>query len=902
MIPLKITLKNFLSYGAEIQQVDFSTYPLICLSGKNGHGKSALLDAMTWALWGQARKTIGTAKADQGLLRLGQTQMMVILDFSFNDQYYRVKREFMVTYGKPYAVLEVGILDPETDKTISLTDKTIRDTQHKIDSLLKLDYESFINSAFLRQGQANEFSKKTPKERKEVLATILGLNQYEAVRKLATEKVRQAQNDGANLAVLNEQLHEELQKNGLINTQLVEVHTKLAGIDEQEKQLVHTKKQLEQEKLVVAEQQKKRDMLLFQLEQAEKEELKNQDILRVLVTTWRTINAKQRNMLDHHHLELHKQKLTAEINEHQQLLQKNLELKEQWLQYKEAAHAIEKKLHDEQLTGLHAQHIKLEQLNMAHKNVTTSLAETEKIDQQLQRERDLLNKELHNCDNHIKQCSIDSAAFTLQQKIFEKRKDFYQRFVTYGNMLTTELEGLTHKQHLATDDDDPCCPLCEQNLSAARRRFLKTKFAKQESWLIHRRNRIKRLLTDLKQILIEQHAQLEIIKKNHDVATRLTIKREDLVNNRSKIEQSLSDLEKKRTELQTQHIKISQEREYAQQALAKAQEKKIGTQELNGIQEKLLTLEQQLKKIRYNQSEHHTATEQLNKVEQALAAHAEFKHEVSKQQDRAHEVHLQCMALKKLKKDKTELATQTNLYAPIPTRELQLQQQEQQITLQHTTLAHDKGQLLQEKGSLEHQQENIIKLEGTHKIHQQKIVQLMQTIDEYQIIAGAMGKDGIQALLIEDALPEIEQEANDLLSKLTNNQAHIIIESLRDLKKGGMKETLDIKISDPAGIRPYEMFSGGEAFRIDFALRIAISKLLARRAGTSLQTLIIDEGFGSQDEEGLGNIMDALYKIQDDFAKIIIVSHLPAMKDQFPVHFVIDKGPQGSRVTVIEQG
>ena len=106
-------------------------------------------------------------------------------------------------------------------------------------------------------------------------------------------------------------------------------------------------------------------------------------------------------------------------------------------------------------------------------------------------------------------------------------------------------------------------------------------------------------------------------------------------------------------------------------------------------------------------------------------------------------------------------------------------------------------------------------------------------------------------LLIEDAIPEIEQEANHLLAKLTNNQAQIFIESLRDLKKGGTKETLDIKISDAGGIRPYELFSGGEAFRIDFALRIAISKLLARRAGTALQTLIIDEGFGSQDEEGL---------------------------------------------------
>jgi exonuclease SbcC len=129
-----------------------------------------------------------------------------------------------------------------------------------------------------------------------------------------------------------------------------------------------------------------------------------------------------------------------------------------------------------------------------------------------------------------------------------------------------------------------------------------------------------------------------------------------------------------------------------------------------------------------------------------------------------------------------------------------------------------------------------------------------------------------------------------------------MIESVRDLKKGGTKETLDIKISDSAGIRPYELFSGGEAFRIDFALRIAISKLLARRAGADLQTLIIDEGFGSQDEEGLSLIMDTLYAIQEEFAKIIIVSHLPHMKDHFPVHFVIEKYAGTSMVTVFEQG
>jgi len=175
-------------------------------------------------------------------------------------------------------------------------------------------------------------------------------------------------------------------------------------------------------------------------------------------------------------------------------------------------------------------------------------------------------------------------------------------------------------------------------------------------------------------------------------------------------------------------------------------------------------------------------------------------------------------------------------------------------------------------------------------------------IEDYQHIARAFGKDGIQGLLIEHIMPELESEANDILSRLTNNQAHLKLESQRELKSGSLKETLEIKISDAMGIRPYELFSGGEAFRIDFALRLAISKLLARRAGTSLQTLIIDEGFGSQDEEGLTHIMEALYTIQNEFAKIIIVSHLPTMKDQFPVHFAVHKGPKGSSVQVIEQG
>jgi exonuclease SbcC len=117
----------------------------------------------------------------------------------------------------------------------------------------------------------------------------------------------------------------------------------------------------------------------------------------------------------------------------------------------------------------------------------------------------------------------------------------------------------------------------------------------------------------------------------------------------------------------------------------------------------------------------------------------------------------------------------------------------------------------------------------------------------------------------------------------------VAFESQRETKTGGMSETLDIKISDEMGTRDYEMFSGGEAFRTDLALRIALSQLLCRRAGSKLQLLVIDEGFGTQDAEGIGHIVDAIHEIQDEFEKIIVVTHLDEMKERFPVRIEVTR-------------
>jgi exonuclease SbcC len=153
-------------------------------------------------------------------------------------------------------------------------------------------------------------------------------------------------------------------------------------------------------------------------------------------------------------------------------------------------------------------------------------------------------------------------------------------------------------------------------------------------------------------------------------------------------------------------------------------------------------------------------------------------------------------------------------------------------------------------------------------------------------------------MIIESAIPEIEDEANALLVRMTDGRMNVRFETQRETKKGDTVETLDIKISDELGTRSYELFSGGESFRINFAIRIALSQLLARRAGARLQTLVIDEGFGTQDTQGRERLVEAINSIREDFEKIIVITHIEELRDLFPVRINVFKTPQGSQIAI----
>jgi len=89
--------------------------------------------------------------------------------------------------------------------------------------------------------------------------------------------------------------------------------------------------------------------------------------------------------------------------------------------------------------------------------------------------------------------------------------------------------------------------------------------------------------------------------------------------------------------------------------------------------------------------------------------------------------------------------------------------------------------------------------------------------------------------------------------------------------KSGDKNTFDIEVYDRGERRRYELFSGGEQFRINLAIRIGISLFLSSISGTTLEMLVIDDGLGSQDENGKERIIKEISAIKDRFKKILVV-------------------------------
>ena len=683
MIPIQLRIAGFLSYR-DPAELDFTTFDLACISGQNGAGKSSLLDAMTWALFGQARKR------DDSLVNLQSKAAEVVLTFEYETNIYRVQRT--LPRGKN-TVLEFQI--KSGDEWKPLTERTLRDTQARIEQTLRLDYETFVNAAFFLQGKADQFTQQNAGKRKDVLSNILGLEIWETYKARAVEKRR-----GLEEEVIG------------IDRSVADINYELDEEEPRKRRL----KELEADLKRLGDARKTQETALENL-----------------------------------------RRVAASFD--QQLV-------------------AEKSRLEEEQRGLKGQEQAMNGQRLAINDLTAQIESTK--------------KSLTEAEEKLKQRNgLD--------KDRNARREEYAKLKAENELLKTQMDELREHIDQLEAAEGATCPLCGQALSEE-----------------HRQSTLKQLQDEGKE-------------KGNRFRTNKT---------------SIDELAKQISDYESQIAKAeSAERERLKQS-------NLVTQ----LTERIETIKDSVKNWET------VSAKRLKEVGQILSSE---KYSVELQKP---SVNL----------DEAERAL----------RDLQ-----EQVN----RLNQEVGAARQKVSVLDELRKRKADFSSTREA-------LALQIAHHKTLERAFGKDGVPALLIEQALPEIESKANELLDRLSDGQMSIRFVTqaeYKDKKRDDLKETLDIQISDAAGMRDYEMYSGGEAFRVNFAIRLALSEVLAQRKGARLQTLVIDEGFGSQDVQGRQRLIEAINLVRNDFSKILVITHLDELKDAFPTRIEVEKTEHGSTVQVI---
>src|SRR5258708_1336298 len=486
MLPVRLELSNFLAYSTRTV-ISFEGLNLACLSGPNGAGKSSLLDAITWAMWGRAR-----ADKDDDLIHLGQEEMYIIFDFRQDHTLYRVVRK-RTKKGRGQGSLDFFTWDDTHNQFRLISESTMRDTQNRITSLLRLDYETFIHSAFLQQGKADMFTKAGPAGRKKILFDILNLGRWKDYE------------DKAKLQLTD------------IEDQLRIINVRIDQIEREET----SESVLLQELSVVTQQ----------VEEAQHSREVAEALLAEVASAPTSMQAAERQLATiQHQIDDHNRKLTridAELTQQYA----SLATYQNVIASQEAIEAGYAQLEFARQTDYDLGN-KLSQQAEIKETLNNLLRQLDSERAELESQADVLLDRIREAEQTIASAeSLDSdkAALDIELDALERRKAEREEIQmtreellneqttlkTHNSTLKTEMDTIKERMKIAENADGALCPVCKQPLDEVHRAELVQEYQadgkmRGDSWRANktRLEEITHTLSDVETVLREIEADL----------------------------------------------------------------------------------------------------------------------------------------------------------------------------------------------------------------------------------------------------------------------------------------------------------------------------------------------------------------------------------------------------------
>lgn len=782
MRPIRIELEGFSAYRDRVE-VDFSDVEFFSLAGPTGSGKSSLVDAMVFALFGRVPRLGGNAVAPA--ITAGTDRARVQFDFEVNEVVYTAVREARRTASGGASVREARLQRGESVLADGADDVTT-----EVEDLLRLRFEDFTRTVVLPQGDFARFLTATKSERQGLLRNLLGLDIYTRMRELARTRAAVAAEraDGARRTLESLQLPDEETEKSAVE--------RVDALDALSEGLPAVEKELEN------------------LERAWEEAQEREKSLTAALTRLTAIEAPER------------------LEDLETLA---TEAKSRVIEAEEAS---------AEAVG---------DLNGIEKSLA-SLPSLEQI--QIWRRGRLRLEEL---DTRIEADDLPAAKQTLTEA--ETALEEAQASVDHARAAILEART-RHSAHLLAADLVPGepCPVCET---------------------------VVMNLPELEPL--PEMTQLEAAEKAADSdLARLRAVTESARADLAKVEAGRAGLIEQRDLLMTELADAPDP-----DALQELEQTVSGlSAELGRSRETLKRTEEQRKTAQKELED--TAEESRSVARRLVAAQltvADLEPPVSESDD----VVVQwkdLLAWRDQTRERLE-GEQVTAIETVSTAKTLADEARRHLVEELAAHEVDPSQpyAVQVATALQ-EARAVVTANEKAKEASLSLTADVEESEKNAAVANALANhlkaNGFEQWLMAGALADLVMGANSLLSQLSDGGYSLHSDD------SGTFSIVDHRSADE--MRSVSTLSGGETFLVSLALALSLAETLAAKGGSGLESIILDEGFGTLDEESLDTVASVLEELTGSGLMVGVITHVKELAARAPVRYEVTREPTGARV------
>lgn len=921
MLPKRLTLSAFGPYADKtVLELDkLGNKGLYLITGDTGAGKTTIFDAITYALYGKTSGANRTPKMMRSEYAKAETQTEVEFLFSYNGKDYAIKRN--PEYERPKTRGE-GLTKQAKSVTLKMPDGRIitKEADETIKNIIGIDYDQFVQIAMIAQGDFLKLLLAPTNERQEILRKLFSTGNYQRLlermkldkaqleeeRKTLTERLEvnlkhiNAHGDDELCVAINEAISANIANEEFITLirKLSERDAKEISDCEQEKSEIENKlsnitvaltKQDQREKFVqeINRRTSELEANKSRLEEAAKIRNELSEYSAIIEEKKKKITLITEQLAKYDELD----KLFADIQQLSEKIKNEKQRSEELTNKKNRCEIELEKLHSE-----------MKSLENAGENKQKLESEKEKAVQYKESLTDLLRK-INDLNSSQERLAVLQSDY---KELSAESEELRKRYNMMNKAFLDEQAGIIAK----TLEDGKPCPVCgslshpcpagtacdapsKDELEAAGQKAEKAE---------------KATASKSEECSAIQASCLE--KEDTIYHTAKT-----LWNDTASEEINISDIKN--------HINTEYEKNSTK---IKALEKEIQDEERN-IERK----DELEKLIPVKESNIETLTGELNETEKRIAqntaSHNEKNGQYQKEKEKLEfagkkdaqneikdlENYILAIKRKTEENDKRFHEYDTNVKS--------LTQNIEQLTERLNKIAkEDVSELISNRNSLTEKKkecEDKIHILKSRRENNEKIISDIESLSydieknrheltvKSSLCNTASGditgkeKISLETYILAAYFDRIIAKANTRLMNMSNGQYEL---KRREEGEKKSKSGLDLDIVDHYNgtERDVRTLSGGESFKASLSLALGLSdEIQSSAGGVKLDTMFVDEGFGSLDEESLRKAIDTLMSLADGNRLIGIISHVSELKERIDKQIVIKKQTNGGSTAEI---